>query len=115
MKKSYHKQENERVLNSLLLIHWWNFRSKTLHFKGTAKEYLERENIKIKIIYYKDKDLNIEQSNINISFNCGSMNKIKFSCKSMEDAIRMVINIRLSYLGDKSQFNFLGRTRTINF
>ena len=35
---TYNKQEVERILNDNLLIHWWNFGTKTLCFKGTVKE-----------------------------------------------------------------------------
>ena len=113
MKKSFCKQENERILNSQLTIHWWNFGSKRLDFKGTAKEYLSSQLVKISTRYYIDEHLDIELCNIKVKLKVGSMD-FAYSCKTMEDAIRMAINIRLAYLGDRSVFTFLGRTRTIN-
>ena len=38
-----------------------------------------------------------------------------FNGYDLEDLIRMCINIRLTYLGDKSKFILNGRERTINF
>ena len=32
-----------------------------------------------------------------------------------DDIVRMSLNIQLSYLGDKSQYTYNSRTRTINF
>ena len=34
--ETYNKQNINRILNSDLVIHWWNFTSKTLDFKGTV-------------------------------------------------------------------------------
>ena len=111
--KNYNKQQNEEILNSNLLIHWWNFRSKTLDFKGTVKDYLTRERIKISIKQIPNSEFS--SLSIKVKFSVGSLNNISFQSGSLEDIIRMVINTRLTYLGDKSQFTFRGRTRTINF
>jgi len=111
--KNYKKQQTEDILNSNILIYWWNFRSKTLDFNGNVKDYLKRENIKISIRQIKDSEFGSQI--IKVKFSVGSLNNISFQSGSLEDIIRMVINTRLTYLGDKSQFTFRGRTRTINF
>ena len=110
----YNKDQRKITLNQDLVIHWFNFRKKTLDFKGTAKEYLQRENIKYTVTELEDKDLNIERLKIKCKFSLGSLN-IDFTTNTFEDMVRMCINIRLSYLGDKAIFTFYGRTRTINY
>lgn len=112
---TYNRKEINRILNSDLLIYWWNFNKKTLDFEGTIKEYLKKENIKLQFKCYKDEHLDIELYNIKVHFNCGDLNNIRFTCKNIENAIKMCINIRQSYLGDKSKYILLGKTRTINF
>lgn len=62
-----------------------------------------------------DTDRNYEKCLIKVSFTVGNLQSVCFSTHNMEDAIRMAVNIQLSYLGDKSQFKFMYRTRTINF
>ena len=42
MEKSFIRAENEKILKENIIIHWWNFGKKTLDFKGTAKEYLNK-------------------------------------------------------------------------
>lgn len=42
--KSFIREENAKILNQDLTIHWWNCRSKTLSFKGTAKEFLKKKH-----------------------------------------------------------------------
>ena len=108
----YNKEQLNKYLNSNLLIHWWNFGSKTLCFKGSVKEYLEREKITYKVTLRKD--TNFEQLFFKVKFSVGSMN-YNFTCYSIDDVVRMSINIRLSYLGDKANYTLNNRTRTINF
>lgn len=109
------KEKNNRVLKSHLNIWWWNFGTKTIDFKGSAEEYLKEQNIALKIKYFNDKELNFERCKISVSFNIGGMQDVKFTCYDLGDAIRMCVNIRLTWLGDKSKFEFLDITRTINF
>jgi hypothetical protein len=111
---TYNKDQRQRTMNTDLVIHWFNFGKKTLDFKGTAKEYLQRENIKYSVTTIQHKDLDIETLKIRCKFNCGSLN-VDFTTNTFEDMVRMCINIRLSYLGDKAKFTFYGRTRTINY
>mgnify|MGYP006337813487 FL=1 len=109
------KQQNQELLNEDLLIHWWNFGKKTLDFEGTIKEYLDKNKVKLSFRYYQDETYNFERNIVTAKFSCGQFKDLKFVCHNLEDVIRMIINFCLSYMGDKAQFKFLQRTRTINF
>ena len=115
MKKSFIRTENENTLKKNIVIHWWNFGKKTLDFNGTIQEYLDKNKVKISIKYYQDEDHNLERNIISAKFQCGQFQEIKLKCHSLEDIVRMIINFNLSYMGDKAKFEFLGRSRTINF
>ena len=115
MEKSFVRTENEKILKENIIIHWWNFGKKTLDFKGTVKEYLDKNKVKLTVKYYQDEEHNFERCLIKVKFSCGNLTEINFVCHNLEDAVRMIININLSYMGDKAKFEFLGRTRTINF
>ena len=110
---TYNKQEVERILNDNLLIHWWNFGTKTLCFKGTVKEYLTKHQIEYKVKIRTDTTYELLQ--FTFKFSIGSMQEISYKVNSLEDGVRMALNIKLSYLGDKSKYTFNNRTRTINF
>ena len=112
--ETFNKEKIKDFENSDLTIYWWNFGRKTLDFKGVVKDYLKRENIKYKISTKKDEHFNFEQLYFKVSMSVGSMN-FSFNGYDLEDLIRMCINIRLTYLGDKSKFILNGRERTINF
>ena len=101
------KKENERLLDSELVIHWWNHGKKNLSFKGTVSEFLITNAIAFNVSY--------GSNTIEVSYNLGRFNEIKLSCNSLEDMVRMIVNFQLTYLGDKAQFSFNGRTRKINF
>ena len=115
MKTTFLKEKNKNLLNEDLIIHWWNFGKKSLDFNGTVQEYLNKNKVKISIKYYQDKEHNFERCLIKVKFSCGNLTEINFVCHNLEDAVRMIININLSYMGDKAKFEFLGRKRTINF
>ena len=115
MEKSFVRTENEKILKEKIIIHWWNFGKKTLDLNGTVKEYLEKNKVKISIRYYQDEEHNFERCLIKVKFSCGQFQEVKFVCHSLEDAIRMIINFKLSYMGYKAKFEFLGRCKTINF
>ena len=112
--ETFNKEKIKDFENSNLTIYWWNFGKKTLDFKGVVKDYLKRENIKYKILTKKDEHFNFEKLYFKVSLKVGSMN-FSFNGYDLEDLIRMCINIRLTYLGDKSKFILNGRERTINF
>ena len=115
MEKSFIRTENEKILKEDITIHWWNFGKKSLDFNGTVREYFDKNKVKISIKYYQDEDHDFERSIISAKFKCGQFQEVKFVCHSLEDTIRMIINFNLSYMGDRAQFEFLGRKRTINF
>ena len=115
MQKSLIRVENENILKKNIIIHWWNFGKKTLDFNGTVKEYFEKNKVKLYIKYYQDEDHNFEKCMVTAKFLYGQFQEVKFICHSLEDTIRMIINFNLAYLGDKAQFEFSGRKRTINF
>ena len=115
MKKSFVRTENKKILKEKIIIHWWNFGKKTLDFNGTVQEYFEKNKVKISIRYYQDEEYNFERNIISAKFTCGQFQEVKFVCHSLEDVVRMVINFNLAYMGDKAQFEFSGRKRTINF
>ena len=115
MKTTFLKEQNKNLLNEYLVIHWWNFGKKTLDFNGTIQEYLDKNKVKLSIKYYQDKEHNFERNIISAKFTCGQFQEIKFKCHSLEDTVRMIINFNLCYMGDRAQFEFLGRKRTINF
>ena len=115
MQKSFIRTENEKILKENIIIHWWNLGKKTLDFKGTVKEYLNKNKVKLTVKYYQDEEHNFERCLISAKFKCGQFQEVKFICHSLEDTIRMLINFNLAYMGDKAQFEFLGRKRTIYF
>ena len=115
MEKSFVRTENEKILKEKIIIHWWNFGKKSLDFNGTVQEYLKKNKVKISIRYYQDEDHNFERCMVTAKFFCGQFQEIKFKCHSLEDTVRMIINFNLAYIGDKAQFEFSGRNRTINF
>ena len=115
MEKSFVRTENEKILKEKIIIHWWNFGKKTLDFNGTVQEYLNKNKVKLTVKYYQDEEHNFERCLITVKFSCGQFQEVKFVCHNLEDAVRMIINFNLSYIGDRAQFEFLGRSRTINF
>ena len=115
MEKSFVRTENEKILKEKIIIHWWNFGKKTLDFNGTVQEYLNKNKVKLTVKYYQDEEHNFERCLITVKFSCGQFQEVKFVCHNLEDAVRMIINFNLSYIGDRAQFEFLGRKRTINF
>ena len=115
MKTSFIRKKKKKILKENIIIHWWKFGKKTLDFKGTVKEYLNKNKVEIQIKYYQDEEHNFERNIITAKFKCGQFQEIKFKCHSLEDTVRMIINFNLAYMGDKAQFEFSGRKRTINF
>jgi hypothetical protein len=112
--EAYNKNEIDQILNSNLVIHWWNFGKKTLSFNGTVKEYLKQNKVKYSI----KKSTSVagyECLTFKVKFNVGALQNIAFQNTRFDDVIRMCLNINLSYLGDKSQYIYNSRTRTINF
>lgn len=112
---SYNKKIIKDILDSKIVIHWWNHGSKTLYFDGTTREYLKKENVKIRTKAVKVEESSIDRITVKAKFSVGGLTDIQFSSRNIEDVVRMVVNVQLSYLGDKSQYVFNHRRRTINF
>lgn len=110
---AYNKKEVNEILNSKLLIHWWNFNTKTLDFDGTVKEYLENLNVKYSI--KSNQDNGFEVLLIKATFSIGSLKNVSFTTGSFEDLVRMVVNVKLTYLGDRSRYVLRGRTRNFTY
>ena len=110
---AYNKKDIERILKSNLLIHWWNMGSKTLQYNGNVKDYLKELNVKYTI--KATQNGNFESLSIKVKFSIGSLKDVSFTSGSFEDIIRMVVNVQLTYLGDKSRYTFLGRTRNFTY
>ena len=81
--EKHNKDEIKRILNSNLIIHWWNFRTKTLDFNGTVKDYLKREEISYRIEKYKDDSLDIERLKFYVRFTIGSLSKVYFVANNL--------------------------------
>jgi hypothetical protein len=109
----YNKREIERILKSNLLIHWWNMGSKTLQYNGNVKDYLKELNVKYTIKATKTEYC--EVLTIKVKFSIGSLKDVSFTSGSFEDIVRMVVNVQLTYLGDKSRYTLLGRTRNFTY
>jgi len=109
----YNKQQIESILNSNLLIHWWNFNTKSLDFSGTVREYLESQ--KIKYTVKSNIDNGFEMLTFKVKFSVGSLRDISFTTGSFEDLVRMIINTKLTYLGDRARYSLLGRTRNFTY
>lgn len=110
---AFNKKLKKDLLNDNLVIHWWNFGTKTLSYDGSVADYLKKQNVKISITTHKT-ELGFEQMKVTTKFSMGRFKDVKFVSSSLEDSIRMVINFELTYLGDKSQFILNGRLRKIN-
>lgn len=102
------KQEENKEIS----VHWWNFGSKTLDFKGTYKEYLIKRDIKVNSIKNK------------YSGSKGYRFKIPLSsCSATLDIFRTdyseccdeAIKIFLTLLGDKTLFDTERRTYKLNW
>ena len=96
------KEDLNKIGNTNLSIYWWNFGSKTLDFKGSYKEYLEKRNIKMRIIKHPfHKEINGLRFKIPLSSCVSTLdifdNNIIRNC---DEAIK----IFLTLMGDKHLF-----------
>lgn len=51
------KKKFSHELNTYCTLHWWNFGSKTLQFKGTLQDFLKEQKVTFKISNKKDSTL----------------------------------------------------------
>lgn len=106
--------EFKEALQKHISIYWWNFGTRTLDFKGTYEEFFKQKGIKISKIK---------------KFNGDKINGLRFkvpvgSCRITIDVLYSswfidnfdkVIQIFLSYLGDKAKLNGFSREIKINW
>lgn len=88
-------------------------RKKTMWFEWTMEEYLKESNVTISI-----QEIDrwwYTQQKITAQYWFWAMENISFTGYDMETVCRMVVNFNLSYLWDKAQYTFIGRTKTFNF
>ena len=112
---AYNKKRLDDFRRMPLIVYWWNLGKKTLDFEGTVEEYLNQYKVKYSVkVVPTDSQTSLERIQFKAKMSVGSMN-FSFDGYNLEDLIRMALNIRLSYLGDKSMYLLEGRTRTINF
>jgi hypothetical protein len=89
----------KEIDNQQISIYWWNHGRKTLDFKGTYKEWMEKNGIKINPIR-TDKFL----SGLETKFSFGSMTmKLKYVSGYME-GLNYIIKACHVFLGDKATF-----------
>ena len=72
-------------------------------------------NVKINIKVIKIPWETYENLTITAKYWFWWMNKICFVWSDLENIIRLIVWCNLMYMWDKSQYRFMGRTRTINF
>ena len=110
--QEYTKQKIESFKTTNLTTWWWNFGKKTKDFEGTILEYFEKHKVTYQITIIKDEDL--ERIKFECSFNIGSLS-FKFEGCDLEDMARMVLNIHLSYMGDKAKYILGNKEWSNNF
>jgi hypothetical protein len=82
----------------LIYIYWWNMGTKTPDFKGTYKEWLAKNEVKVTTVKRKDNDLR----DYKVKFTVGGADfTIKYSIDCM-DVYNLAIKCFLTYLGDKA-------------
>lgn len=101
--EEYIKQEFDKILKSKLIIYHWYNNKKHLDFKGTIDEWCDKNKIIPMIVKEK----------YEIEFDIGSLHG-KMKHGDFETLIRATISLDLSYIGAKSEYTLLGRTKTFN-
>ena len=107
----YNQEQIKNVNKSALIIHWWNFGKKTLSFKGTAEEWMKKNNIKVK---FTETNEEYRILKVKVSANIGR-SEVTFTANNYEDAVKQIIMFQLTYLGDKSKFVLGNREYSNNF
>jgi hypothetical protein len=94
-----------QFLNLEIKIYWWNFGSKTLDFKGTLKDYLQKRNIK----YRKTKE-----GNYKFKFTIGRT-KVESIESNFDSGAFTAIKLYLTATGDKTTIEMAGRKQKLNW
>mgnify|MGYP001605016258 CR=1 FL=1 len=91
-------------------IYWWNFRNKTLDFKGSYKDFLLKRGIKVRKIHHKES----KGYRFKISFGSTIICFNTFGGDYLAN-LDTVIKLFLVYLGDKTKFEAYNRTYLLNW
>jgi hypothetical protein len=104
----------KEAMKQNITIHWWNFGTKTLDFKGTYEEWFKKQNVKIsKINKYQGEEVEGLRFKVPVG-----------SCRITMDFLHTswyiqnfdaVIKAYASYLGDKTKFNSYNQEYKINW
>ena len=92
------KKEDDEL--QTISVYWWNFRSKTIDFKGSYKDYLKMKDIKVSVIKhpitkFKGYRFTIPTSSTITRHDCFG---------SYKDGCDNAIEIFLTIMGDRALF-----------
>ncbi len=110
---AYNKNRNNQILDTNVLIHRWNFGKKTLDFNWTAREYLNKYDVELKIKAVQQESY--EQLIITAKYSIGTMKNVTLVWHDLETVIRMIIAFNLCYMWDKAQYTFWYYSKRLNF
>ena len=110
----YNKEKIKDFKNLHLTTWWWNFGKKTKDFEGTILDYFTQHEVKYSIKTIKQNNNDFESLKFKCSFEIGSLS-FKFEGYDLENLARMVLNIRLSYMGDKAKYILGNKEWSNNF
>ena len=108
------KKELNQYLETYCELHWWNFRKKTLDFKGSISELLKSKKISYKCIKTEREGV----FKITFKNDYGIIFSQKKTLSEFPFLAKQFIQMELVRMGDKSQLyvqNTFRPTVTINF
>ena len=108
----YNKEKVSNLKSMPLSIWWWNFGKKTKSFEGTLEEYFNKHEVLYSVSVLNDESF--DRIKFKCRFNIGSLS-FKFEGYDLEDMARMVLNIHLSYMGDKAKYVLGNREWSNNY
>jgi len=95
--------DKEKSENQKITIHWWNFGTKTLDFKGTYKDYLLKRGITVKdIVHPNAKDSKGWRFIVSTSNTTATLD---IYGSDYAGACDEVIKVFLTIMGDKATFS----------
>lgn len=92
------KTKFKAELNTYCTLHWWNFGSKTLQFKGTLQEFLKEQKVTFKISKKKDSDF---QFNFNFTNPYGITFKVVGMQQEFPHYAKQFLQMEMVRMGDK--------------
>jgi hypothetical protein len=94
-----------QFLKQGITIYWWNCGNKTLDFKGSLKDYLEKRNIKY---------TTTKEGNYKFKFTVGRT-KVESVESNFDSGAFTVIKLYLTAMGDKTIIEMGGRKQKLNW